>query len=151
MLAGHLGQITDEIGDKQDALHAYEESLAIRDRLARANPSSTAFQSALAQSHDNIGALQSEMGRAAEALASDQHARAIWERLAQENPTFTDYRKGLAISYNNIGIVQGQTGLLADALEGRTTHARSASVWRATSRLSRCSGVHSPRVSTTSP
>ncbi len=28
-----LGKLTDEIGDKQDALHAHEESLAIRERL----------------------------------------------------------------------------------------------------------------------
>ena len=30
-----LGQLTDEIGDKRNALRAYEESLAIRERLAR--------------------------------------------------------------------------------------------------------------------
>ena len=43
-----LGDLTDEIGDKQDALIAYAESLAIRERLADANPSVSAFQSDLA-------------------------------------------------------------------------------------------------------
>ena len=65
-----LGTLTDEIGDKQDALRAFEESLAIRERLARENPSVTEFQSDLAMSHSNIGILQRETGRPAEALAS---------------------------------------------------------------------------------
>ena len=54
----------DEIGDKQDALRAYEESLAIRERLARENPSVTQFQSDLAASHNNIGSLAASDGPA---------------------------------------------------------------------------------------
>jgi len=61
-----LGQITNEIGDKQDALRAYKESLAIRVRLARENPSVTLFHSDLANSHHNIGIMQRETGRPAE-------------------------------------------------------------------------------------
>jgi hypothetical protein len=33
-----LGNLTNEIGDKQDALHDYRESLAIRQKLADATP-----------------------------------------------------------------------------------------------------------------
>ncbi len=54
-----LGQLMDEIGDKQDALRAHDESLSIRERLARMYPSITAFQSDLAKSYDDIGNLQS--------------------------------------------------------------------------------------------
>ena len=53
-----LGKLTDEIGDKQDALRAFEESLVIRERLARENPSVTQFQRDLADSHNDIGLLQ---------------------------------------------------------------------------------------------
>ena len=50
-----LGYMTSEIGDKQDALVAYRESLAIQQKLAEANPALTAFQSDLADIHHNIG------------------------------------------------------------------------------------------------
>jgi len=51
------GQLTDEIGDKEEALIAYQESLAIRQRLARENPSVAEFPTELAQSHNDIGLL----------------------------------------------------------------------------------------------
>ena len=111
-----LGNLTDEIGDKQDALRAYEESLAIRERLARENPSVTQFQSDLAASHNNIGILQSATGRPAEALASYEQARAIRERLARENPSVTEFQSDLATSHNNIGLLQRETGRPAEAL-----------------------------------
>ena len=69
-----LGELTDEIGDKEDALRAYEESLAIRERLVRENPSVTQFQSDLARTHSKIGRLQGEIGRQAEAMASLEQA-----------------------------------------------------------------------------
>ena len=68
--AFELGQLTSEIGDKRDALRSYQESLAIRDRLARANPSFNEFQRDLAASHYNTGKLQSETGHPDEALQS---------------------------------------------------------------------------------
>ena len=73
-----LGMLTEEIGDKEDAMRAFEESLAIRERLVRENPSVTQFQSDLARTHSRIGRLQGEIGRqAAEAMASLERARAI--------------------------------------------------------------------------
>ena len=53
--AFELGKLTNEIGDKQDALRDYQEARAIRERLARENPAVTEFQSDLAASHNNIG------------------------------------------------------------------------------------------------
>ncbi len=65
-----LGHLTDEIGDKEDALRAYEESRAIRERLAREEPAVIGFQSDLATALNNIGILQARMARPAEATAS---------------------------------------------------------------------------------
>ena len=44
-----LGKLSDEIGDKQDALRAHEEALPILERLARENPSVAEFQVHLVQ------------------------------------------------------------------------------------------------------
>ena len=41
-----LGQLTDEIGDKQDALIAYRESLSFGQKLADAKPTVAQFQQA---------------------------------------------------------------------------------------------------------
>ena len=111
-----LGDLTSEIGDKQDALRAFEESLAIRELLARENPSVTQFQSDLAQSHNRIGILQRATGRPAEALESYKQARAILERLARENPSVIQLQRDLAVSHDYIGMLQSETGRPADAL-----------------------------------
>ena len=91
-----LGNLTDEIGDKQDALIAYRESLAIRQKLADANPAVTEFQSDLAASHNNIGILLSETGKPAEALKAYESARAIRQKLADANPAVTQFQRDLA-------------------------------------------------------
>jgi len=111
-----LGSLTNEIGDKQDALRAYEESLVIQKRLARASPSVTEFQRELAGRHNNIGLLQSATGRPAEALASYQRAGAIFERLVHENPSVTQFQSELAEGHINIGGLQSETGRPAEAM-----------------------------------
>ena len=112
-----LGSLTDEIGDKQDALIAYQESQAILRRLAEANPAVTEFQSQLADSHNNLGALLSATGKPVEALAAYESALAIWRRLAEANPAVTEFQSRQAGSHNNIGTVLRETGKPAEASE----------------------------------
>jgi tetratricopeptide (TPR) repeat protein len=50
-----VGSITQEIDSKEDALRSYERALEIRQKLADADPAVTEYQSALADSHNNIG------------------------------------------------------------------------------------------------
>ena len=112
-----LGKLTEKIGDKADALRACEESLAIRERRVRENPSVTQFQSDLARTHSLIGRLQGDIGRQADAMASLQKARPIRERLARENPSVTQIQSELAASHANIGRLQRQMGRPLEALE----------------------------------
>jgi eukaryotic-like serine/threonine-protein kinase len=111
-----LGKLTDEIGDKRDALRAFEESLAIRARIARENPSITMYQGALAGSNHERGILQREMGRSSEAMESYEKARAIWEGLTHDNPSVIDFQHDLAHCYYHIGYLQGLTGRQTEAM-----------------------------------
>jgi eukaryotic-like serine/threonine-protein kinase len=120
-----LGQLTDEIGDKQDALRAHEESLQIRARLARENQSGTQFQHALARTHCAIAGLQGETGRPVEALQSYGQARAIFERLVQEDPSVARFQSALARTHHGIGWVERAMGRSA---EGLASHERAREI-----------------------
>ena len=111
-----LGDITDEIGNKQDALQAYEQAKSILEQLVRANPTVTKFQSELANSHINIGILLSDTGKLDEALAAYEQARSIQAQLVRANPTVTQFQSVLAASHHNIGILLRETGKLTEAL-----------------------------------
>jgi serine/threonine-protein kinase len=112
-----LGFLTGEIGDQQDALIAYAECLAIREKLADADPSVSEFQRDLASSHGNIGNLLSTTGKPADALKSYQAALAIQTKLAHANPSVSAFQSDLAGSHNNIGNLLSVTGKPADALK----------------------------------
>jgi eukaryotic-like serine/threonine-protein kinase len=112
-----LGSITDELGDKQDALRAFEESLAIRERLAREHPQVREYASDLAASLNYIGRLQVEAGHLTEALVSHKRSLAIRQRLATENPTVASLERDHAWSENNVGTVYEGMGRHVEALE----------------------------------
>ena len=111
-----LGWLTSEIGNKQDALIAFQESLAIRRKLAAENPTVTEFQADLAVSLNNIGILLRATGEPAGALAAHEAALAIRRKLAAENPAVTEFQADLAISQVSIGILLSATGKPAEAL-----------------------------------
>jgi tetratricopeptide (TPR) repeat protein/tRNA A-37 threonylcarbamoyl transferase component Bud32 len=111
-----LGGLIDEIGDKQDALIAHQEALAVRKRLADTNPAVTEFQSDLAASHDKIGTLLKDTGNPTEGLKAYESALAIRQKLADANPAVTELQKDLASSHNNIGLVLSDTGNTTEAL-----------------------------------
>jgi serine/threonine protein kinase len=114
--ATDLAQLTDDIGDKEDALKAVKESLLARERLVRDNPASTDFQADLAESYNTIGKLQLATGRLAEARQSLERGRAILERMVRENPSVARFLGNLASSYHNIGALEQKSGRQAEAL-----------------------------------
>jgi tetratricopeptide (TPR) repeat protein len=112
-----LAQLTAEIGDRQDALRAHKESLAIGERLARENPNVDQFQSQLAATYGTIGSLQIQTGDPDQALESYNNALVIQDRLARDNASVTEFQSELATSHNNIGALQSQTGHPDQALD----------------------------------
>jgi serine/threonine-protein kinase len=111
-----LGKLTEEIGDKQDALIAYAESLAIWERLAAANTSINEFQSQLVATHTRIGNLLRDTGKLADAVKSHEAALAIENKLAAANPSINEHQSRLAASHNNIGNALARTGKPTDAM-----------------------------------
>jgi serine/threonine protein kinase len=110
-----LGNLTDDIGDRQDALIALREALAIFQKLAEANPRTAAYASGVAKCQNNIGAILGTTNETAAAMKAHESARAIRQRLADANPTVNDFQRDLALSYSNIGSLLGQSGKRADA------------------------------------
>jgi serine/threonine-protein kinase len=112
-----LALLTDQIGDKQDALKTFEESLAIGERLAREHPAIKVYQSNLAHGHNSIGILLSDMGRLGEGLAAFTKAPAIRKRLAREHPAVAEYQNDVAAIHGNTGVALCNTGRHEAALE----------------------------------
>ena len=112
-----LAKLNELIGDKQDALIGFQESLEIRQKLADANPTDTQFLSDLATSQHNVGRLLHATNQLSEALKASESALAIWQQLADTNPTNTQFLSDLARSYNNIGTVLSETGKPVEALQ----------------------------------
>ncbi len=112
-----LGDLIYEIGDRRDAMIAFAESLAIREKLAGADLSVIEYQSDLARSHNAIGIALNESGKPADALKSFKAALAVQTKLADANPSVSKFQSDLALSHNNIGLLLSETGKPADALK----------------------------------
>ncbi len=107
-----LGELTTEIGDKQNALMAYQESLAIQQKLAAAMPTITAFQSNLVLTHLSIGQLHKETGKPGDALADFETALQI----LGPDPAATVLQNLLGRTQREIGNVLEDSGKPAEAL-----------------------------------
>ena len=85
--------------DLAAALTSYQASLAIADRLAKADPSNVEWQRNLSVAHSRIGDVQVARGDLAAALTSHQASLAIADRLAKADPGNTRWQRYLALSY----------------------------------------------------
>ena len=73
-------------GNLAEALKSYRDSLAIADRLAKADPSNATWQRDLAISHGRVAMVLAEQGEAARALNELREGRAIIARLKEQSP-----------------------------------------------------------------
>ncbi len=146
----NLGNLTYEIGDRQDALIAHREALAIFRKLADANPSISEFQSRLAASHGNIGLLLRDTGKPVEALKAYESALAIFRKLADANPSISEFQSRLAASHNNIGLLLRDTGKPVEALKAHDRRWRSGGSWPTPTHRSPTSRAPWPTATTTS-
>jgi len=97
-----LGRLTDEIGDKPDALIAYREALTIRRKLAREHPEAPYLASDLGASLNNLATIDLDAKRFEEGRVRLREA-VEWQRKAlASNPASPTYRKVLAIHFTNL-------------------------------------------------
>jgi tetratricopeptide (TPR) repeat protein len=99
-----------------EALEAYQEGLALAERLAKDDPSNAGWQRDLSVSYEKVGNVLIAQGKLAEALASSQDSLAIRERLAKADPGNAGWQRDLSVSYNQVGDVLIAQGKLAEAL-----------------------------------
>jgi tetratricopeptide (TPR) repeat protein len=106
-------------GDLAAALASYQVSLAIAERLAKADPGNAGWQRDLSVSHERIGDVQQAQGDLAAAVASYQASLAIAERLAKADPGNAGWQHDRIVSYVKLAGVdrKASRSFLTRALE----------------------------------
>jgi tetratricopeptide (TPR) repeat protein len=93
-----LGDLFVTTGGLDQAANAFRHSLAITDRLTRADLNNAGWQRDLAVSYERIGNVQVAQGALAAALESCRTSLAIRERLAQTDPGNAGWQRDLSVS-----------------------------------------------------
>jgi len=114
-----VGNVLLAQGNLAEALTSYHASLAIAERLAKADPGNAGCQRDLSVSYNNVGNVLLAQGNLAEALTSFQASLAIRERLAQVDPGNAGWQHDLSVSYERVGDVQVAQSNLAEGLTSR--------------------------------
>jgi tetratricopeptide (TPR) repeat protein len=112
-----IGDVYIAEGNINSGLKYFRDSLAIADRLAKADPGNAGWQRDLSVSYDRIGDVQVKQGALTDALQSFRDSLAIRDRLAKADPGNAGWQRDLSVSYDRIGDVQVAQGALTDALQ----------------------------------
>src|SRR5262249_36722783 len=99
----NVAKVLADQGRLDEALEAYRNSLAIRERLAAVNPGNTDWQRDLSFSFDNIAKVLADQGRLDEALEAHRDSLAIAERLATVDSSNTEWQNDIQYSADRIG------------------------------------------------
>jgi tetratricopeptide (TPR) repeat protein len=102
VLVRDQGDVLREKGNLDGALDAYRESLAIRKRLAQADPSNATWQRDLSISHNNVGNVLRDQGNLDGALDAYRDSLAIARRLAQADPSNATWQRDLSFCFNRL-------------------------------------------------
>jgi tetratricopeptide (TPR) repeat protein len=112
-----VGNVLVAQGNLRDALQAYRDSLAIRERLAKADPGNAGWQRDLSVSYNKFGDVLVAQGNLKDALQAYRDSLAIRERLAKADPGNAGPQRDLSVSYEKVGDVLVAQGNLKDALQ----------------------------------
>jgi serine/threonine-protein kinase len=122
-----LGELTDKIGSKPEALAAHRKALAVRRELAAAPDADAVTQGDVARSLLAIGWLQQRTGDMAGALAAYEEARQLAEALLAQVGPDDPLRAVLGSAHQRIGQLSEDTGKPADAL---ASFERALAIWQ---------------------
>jgi len=105
------------LGDLEQALKAFRDSLAIRERLVATNSSNTQWQRDLSISYSKVGDVLVAQGTLDDALKAYRGALDIIERLVKADAANAGWQRMLSASYNKVGNVLMAQGKLTEALQ----------------------------------
>ena len=103
---GTLGSALSDLGERESARKAFEESLEIRRRLAAADP--MAYEPDVAMTLNNLGNVLGALGERDAARKACEEALEIRRRFAAVHPAA--YEPDVAATLNNLGNVLGALG-----------------------------------------
>ena len=90
-------------GNLPEALKTFRDGLAIRERLAQADPGNAGWQRDLAVSHERIGDVERDLDHPAEAQTAFGRALAIYESLLTANPENTYFLVSSTVPLMRLG------------------------------------------------
>jgi tetratricopeptide (TPR) repeat protein len=131
-----LGSLQQSTGELAGVMASFEQALAIRQKLADANPNITEFQYQLARSHDLIGWVYRQNGKPIEALAAFERAIAMQQKLADAHPSVIAFQRILGMCLDGVGGIHLEAGRPVEA---------AASLHRAVATLERITPMLEPR------
>ncbi|WP_337173891.1 protein kinase [Paludisphaera sp.] len=108
--------LTDQIGDKEEAIRTFRQSADILERLAVVRPDVLGHHAGLASALTYLGGLMGNAGRVDEARAALFRALEIGERLAGEQPEIVGHRALLLRGRVDLGALLARTGSVDEAL-----------------------------------
>jgi hypothetical protein len=111
-----MGDLYVALGQGEAARQAYQGSLEIRERLAKAEPDRADYQRDLSVSYIKMGDLYVALGQGEAARQAYQGSLEIAERLAKAEPDRADYQLDLVISLVKIGTAAAGRSMLEQAL-----------------------------------
>jgi serine/threonine protein kinase len=98
-----LGNLTNSIGSKEDALLAYTEAQSIWDRLALETPGENAYGVMQANNQRGLAVMLHHTGKFPESLAAHEKARSIRAQLVKNSPNDLKLQSALALSHYDCG------------------------------------------------
>jgi tetratricopeptide (TPR) repeat protein len=116
-LLANLGDVRMVQGKLQEALDAYQQSLAIAKRLAEQDKTNSEWQRDLGISYEKIANVLMAQGKLQEALDLYQQELGIAKRLAEQDKTNSEWQRDLGISYEKVGNVLMAQAKLQEALD----------------------------------
>ena len=125
----YIGDVLVAQGNLAEALKSFRDGLAIRDRLAQADPGNALWQRDLSVSYERIGDVLVAQGNLPEALTSFRDGLAIRDRLAKADPGNAGWQRDLSVSYDRIGDVLVAQGNLPEALTSFRDGLAIETVW----------------------
>ena len=102
VLLNGIGDVQKEQGDLSGALESYRAAMAIRERLAKADPDNAGWQRDLSVSHEKVGDIEDAGGDIVAAIASYEKSLPIAQGLADRFPQNPQYQSDIKITKHRL-------------------------------------------------